>query len=487
MNLSEYSSFDGLGLAALVRGKEVEPLELARLAAEAAALLNPTLNAVVELYPDRVSALHEAIDLTGPFAGVPFLLKDIGATEKNRPQSSGSRLGTGYVADRDSFLTRCFVQAGFNIFGRTNLPEFAQAATTENRHFGDTRNPWDLQRSSGGSSGGAGAAVAAGIVPIAHGTDTGGSIRIPAACCGLVGLKPSRGRVSKGPQLDETLYGGLNTEFVLTRTVRDAAAVLDSVSGPGTGDPFALPPTDVAFTEACHAPASRLRCALQTDSPLGVIAPKVAAAAKRVARELEAQGHAVEAASPAVDADSWAVAERTIWIQSTAWEVQRLSRATGNPINDEFLEPLSLAACTLAQELTANDWFAAKGHCNAICRSVGSFFERYDVLITPTVASVTPALGEIAGSGMDDYDTFISRTGEFSPFTSLFNITGQPAISLPLATSTQGMPVGVQLVSPFGNERLLLQLATQLEQAVPWKDRLPPVHARHPRGQFLAR
>ena len=278
MNLSEYSDFDGLGLAKLVRDEQVRPSELTQIAASAVELLNPELNAIVDVYSDRVSDIDKETNLDGQFAGVPFLLKDIGATEKGRPQCSGSRLGVGYTASQDSYLTQSFKRSGFNIFGRTNLPEFAQAATTENSHFGDTRNPWDLRCSPGGSSGGAAAAVAAGIVPIAHGTDTGGSIRIPAACCGIVGLKPSRGRVSKGPQLDETLYGGLNTEFVLTRSVRDAAAALDSVCGHAPGDPFSLARPDATYRAASGESLRPLRVAVQTESPFASIAPDVAAA-----------------------------------------------------------------------------------------------------------------------------------------------------------------------------------------------------------------
>jgi amidase len=476
MNQTEYSSFDGLGLARLVNDKAVRPIELTQIAADAAEQLNPELNAIVDVYSDRVSHIDKETKLDGPFAGVPFLVKDIGTTEKDRPQCSGSRLGVGYTASQDSYLTRSFKRAGFNIFGRTNLPEFAQAAMTENSHFGDTRNPWDLRCSPGGSSGGAAAAVAAGIVPIAHGTDTGGSIRIPAACCGIVGLKPSRGRVSKGPQLDETLYGGLNTEFVLTRSIRDAAVALDSVCGYAPGDPFALSQPDQSFAAASGKSLRALRVAVQTDSPFASIAPDVAAAAEHAARVLEAEGHIVIPSSPPVDADDWTTAERIIWIQSTAWEIKRLSAATGNPINSTTLEPLSLAAHELSNGLTADDWFGAKRRCNSICRSVGSFFEDVDILITPTLACTAPRLGVLAGSDIDDYDTFIKRTGEFSPFTSLFNITGQPAISLPLAMSESALPIGVQFVAQFGNEALLLQLATFFEQAMPWRNRQPPVH-----------
>lgn len=476
MNLSEYSSFDGLGLARLVRDKEVSPDELTSLAASAVEELNPVLNAVVDVYSDRVSGIDPGANMDGPFAGVPFLLKDIGAVEKGRPQCSGSRLGEGYIADQDSYLTRSFKQAGFNIFGRTNLPEFAQAATTENKYFGDTHNPWNLNCSAGGSSGGAAAAVAAGIVPIAHGTDTGGSIRIPAACCGLVGLKPSRGRVSKGPQLDETLYGGLNTEFVLTKSVRDAAAVLDSVGHPAIGDPFSLPQPERSFAIASQESPGLLRIAVQTESPFASVASDVAVAAEQVARDLERAGHSVVAASPIVDGDDWTTAERAIWVQSTAWEIKRLSAATGNPINEDTLEALSLAAYKAAKNLAADEWFRAKTSCNAICRNVGRFFDDFDILITPTLARAAPGLGEAAGSGIADYDTFIRRTGEFSPFTSLFNITGQPAISLPLAMSESGLPIGVQFVARFGNEKLLLQLAAHLEQAMPWQGRRPPTH-----------
>ena len=476
MDFSEYSSFDGLGLAALVKQKDVLPADLAALAAQAIERLNPVLNAVTELYSDRGAAVDPEANLKGGFAGVPFLLKDIGATEQDRPQCSGSRLGQGYVAEQSSFLTRSFKGLGFNVLGRTNLPEFAQAATTENRHFGDTRNPWDTRRSPGGSSGGAGAAVAAGVVPIAHGTDTGGSIRIPAACCGLVGLKPSRGRVSKGPQLDETLYGGLNTEFVLTRTVRDAAAVMDGVAGRATGDPFSLESIQDPFEATCTDSPRPLRIAVQVDSSFGEVASDVSAAAQRAALALESEGHAVTFASPRVDEEAWSKAERTIWVQSTAWEIKRLSDATGNPIGEETLEPLSLQAYELAAKLSADDWFEAKAHFNRICRSVGDFFDEFDILITPTVASTAPLLGDIAGSDLTDYDTFIRRTGEFSPFTSLFNITGQPAISLPLAMSDSGLPIGVQFVAQFGKEALLLQLANHFEQAMPWQGRRPPTH-----------
>ena len=476
MNLSEYSNYDGLGLAQLVKNRDLSAAELAQVAGLAIERLNPTLNAVVDIYPDRLSAVDANANLAGDFAGVPLLLKDIGATEKNRPQCSGSRLGCGYVAGHDSYLTRFFKQAGFNIIGRTNLPEFAQAATTENRYFGDACNPWNPERSPGGSSGGAGAAVAAGMVPIAHGTDAGGSIRIPAACCGIVGLKPSRGRVSKGPQLDETLYGGLNTEFVLTRSVRDAAAVLDSVAGAVTGDPFSLPHAGGSFAAACRAPPRPLRIAVQTKSLFADIAPEVAGATGLIARELEAEGHQVDTASPEFDVKGWMAAERTIWIQSTAWEIKRLSVATGNRISKENLEPLSLAAWESAKRLTADEWFEAKMCFNGICRSVGGFFNEFDVLVTPTVAGTAPALGEVAGSTVSDYDSFIRRTGEFSPFSSLFNITGQPAISLPLANNEQGMPIGIQLVAGFGNEQLLLQTAAQLERLMPWLDRRPRVH-----------
>ena len=476
MNLSEYSSYDGLGLAQLVKNRDVSAAELAQVAGFAIERLNPTLNAVVDIYADRLSAVDADTNLDGDFAGVPMLLKDIGATEKNRPQCSGSRLGSGYVAGHDSYLTRFFKQAGFNIVGRTNLPEFAQAATTENRYFGDTHNPWNPGRSPGGSSGGAGAAVAAGIVPIAHGTDTGGSIRIPAACCGVVGLKPSRGRVSKGPQLDETLYGGLNTEFVLTRSVRDAAAVLDSVAGEATGDPYSLRHAGGSFAAACGVSPRPLRIAVQIESLFAEIVSEVAGATGRIAHELEAEGHQVAVASPKFDVDDWMAAERTIWIQSTAWEMKRLSVATGNRIGEENLEPLSLAAWESAKCLTADEWFEAKMCFNRICRSVGGFFNEFDILITPTIARTAPPLGAIAGSNLSDYDSFIRRTGEFSPFASLFNITGQPAISLPLASNEQDMPIGIQLVAGFGNEQLLLQTAAQLERLMPWLDRRPLLH-----------
>ena len=264
---------------------------------------------------------------------------------------------------------------------------------------------------------------------------------------------------------------------MLTRTVRDAAAVLDSVCGPAAGDPCPIPGPEIPFAVTGSEPTKRWRCALQTTSPITNIGSDVAIAAERVARELQTRGHAIEEASPQVNEVASLAAERTIWIESTGWEIQRFGGMTGNPIDIDHVEPLSLAAYRLSRQMTVDDWFKAQAQCNAVRRSVAEFFNEYDVLITPAIASIAPKRVEIAGSDIDDYDEFMQKTGQFSPFTSLFNITGQPALTLPLATCPAGMPIGAQFVARHGEENVLFQLASYLELALPWKDRCPPVHA----------
>ncbi|NIB38381.1 amidase [Pseudomaricurvus alkylphenolicus] len=478
MRLNEYAGYDAMGLAELVRGRDIDAAELARLALAAMEKLNPSLNAVIETYPERGTSSLATPVANVPFAGVPFLLKDTGATEAGKAQSCGSRIGNGYIADTDAYLTERYKGAGLNILGRSTLPEFAQAATTESIYSGATRNPWNADRSTGGSSGGAAAAVASGMVPMAHGTDTGGSIRIPAACCGLVGLKPSRGRISKGPLLDETLYGGLNTEHVLTRSVRDTALALDISCQPAPGDPFIIPSPARAYVQELQRDWEPMRIAVTWQTHTGKpVSSEMAEATRKIANLCSDLGHRVVEAAPAFDAEAYAKADTVVWAYSTAHEVKRLAAATGKPIDARYLERPTLEAMGIAEQLTLDDWFAAMATYNRMNRDIAGFFGDYDVLITPTVASTAPPLGTLNSNRDISFHDFMEITGNFCPHTSIFNVSGQPAISLPLALSDDGLPIGIQFVARYGDEACLLRLAAFFEQALPWRDRVPPICA----------
>jgi amidase len=317
MKLADYSSFDGVALAESVRKREVAPKELMHSFVEAVEKVNPRINAVIEVYLDRIEGLDDHAILTSPFAGVPFLMEDIGAHEGGRHQESGSRLMKGFVADKDSFLTELFKKAGLTLMGRTTTPEFALGISTESALTGATRNPWNLETMCGGSSGGSAASVAAGIVPIAHGSDNGGSIRIPASACGLVGLKPSRGRVTLGPDMGE-LWPGMLQEFILSRTVRDTALMLDMVSGPAPGDPFIITQPVRPYAQEANTPAERLRIAWTANSwqPSGFVDPEVVRCVEQVVSKCERAGHELIEASPVFDYEEYLKAMRSLglWI-----------------------------------------------------------------------------------------------------------------------------------------------------------------------------
>lgn len=477
MRLDEYAQYDATGLAQLVNCKDIAPWELAQLALKAIDHLNPSLNAVIETYRERSTRHYDFGQTNTPFAGVPFLLKDTGATEAGKAQACGSRIGEGYIAPTDAYLTERYKQAGLNILGRSTLPEFAQAATTESAFSGATCNPWDTNRSTGGSSGGAAAAVASGMVPLAHGTDTGGSIRIPSACCGLVGLKPSRGRISKGPLLDETLYGGLNTEHVLSRSVRDTALALDISCQSTAGDPFIIAPPARPYVKELQQDWEPMRIAVTSKTYTGEsVSPEMVEATQLIANICSNLGHRVTEAAPTFDGAAYAKADTIVWAYSTAHEVKRLAAATGHPINTRFLERPTLEAMDIAESLSLGDWFAAMATYNQMNRQIARFFDDIDILITPTVASTAPPLGNLNSNRDIAFHDFMEITGRFCPHTSIFNVTGQPAISLPLAMSESGLPIGIQFVARYGEEAALIRLASYFEEAMPWRDRLPPVH-----------
>ncbi len=467
MDVAEYLQYDGLGLAQLVRQGEVTGAELADCARAKAAACNPRINALVELFEDA-GAGDEPTAPDASFVGVPFLIKDLVLQARGRRSEMGSRLCEGLVAPADSDLMARFRQAGLVTLGRTTVPEMGYNCATETVACGATRNPWDLSRSPGGSSGGSAAAVAAGIVPVAHANDGGGSIRIPASCCGLVGLKPGRGRVPIGPGAADGL-GGLGIEFVLTRTVRDCAAMLDAVQGAGIGDPYVIAPPQRPYAESLPIP-SGLRIAYTAEPWSGVpVDPEIRAALEATARLLASLGYQVEQVAPALDAERFAQANTDLWSAHIAHWVVDICAATGRSADSSSLEQATLAIYEHGLGLSAVDLLHAEDFFNLVSRDFGHFFTRHDILMTPTVAQLPWAIGEHASTGgAYTARSWTDHVFRDVPFTAVFNVTGQPAISLPLGRSERGLPFGIQFAASHGREDLLLALAARLEQIQPW-------------------
>jgi len=473
MKLDEYARYDGLGLAELVRNGEVSAEELTATARQAIDKVNPTLNAVIGRVEPRAAGEPDAL-----YAGVPFLIKDLVLHAEGVRCDMGSRLvDNTFVSPHDTELMRRFRAAGLVTIGRTNTPELGFSLTTEPVLYGPTRNPWDTTRSPGGSSGGSAAAVAAGIVPVAHANDGGGSIRIPAAACGVVGLKPTRGRTPTGPEFGQPLHG-LGIEHVVTRTVRDCATVLDAVQGPGVGDPFIIPPPARSYAVEVGAPTGRLRIAASLSGLMGVkVGGEMRDELMRVARQLESLGHHVSEASPTFDEPMFHKANLVYWCGFLAAGVLGTSQVNGRKPSPETLEATTLACYEYGLSLKLVDLEMADAFANMVCRSVAPFFNDYDVLLTPTMAGAALPLGHTKGNdpslgAQGWYDHLFTN----APFTGLYNMTGQPAISLPLGVSSDGLPLGMQFVARYGAEDLLLRLAAQLEAALPWAGRRPTVH-----------
>ncbi len=476
MTLDEYSRYDAVGLSELVRRREVSPSELAQTALAAIEAVNPKINAVVETFPERVAS---ATGL-GPLGGVPFVRKDILIQEEGGLTEFGSRLAVGLRMPNTSELALRYQRAGLVTLGRTATPELGFNATTENVKDGPTRNPWNLGRSAGGSSGGAAAVVAAGAVPAAHGNDGGGSIRIPAACCGIVGLKPTRGRVPLGPDHGTVLLG-LVVEHALTRTVRDSAAILDATQGASPGDPYVIAPPMRPFSEEIGAPTGSLKIAYTNKSWTGVgVDPQLAAAVDRTAKLCSDLGHDVTEAAPVIDTEAFGLATLNIWCGFIAFGIGGLAGATGRKPSLETLEASSLACYEYGKSLTAGDLYRADDVMNGVSRKVGAFFESYDVLLTPTIAQRTLPIGAtLLDANASDLtaEKWVRQIFAYAPFTALFNTTGQPAISLPLEQDRDGLPIGIQFVARYGEEDLLFRLAASLEAAKPWKGRRPAIWA----------
>lgn len=474
-----YDAHDALGLAALVETGEVTPDELLDEALRRAEAAGPELNPFGILKPEIARRDIAAGLPQGPFRGVPFLLKDLGAEAVDFPVNSGSRLTAGTVCRGDSeFFLRCKA-AGLVTFGRTTSPEFGVGPATEAAVYGGpTRSPWDTSRTSGGSSGGAGAAVAAGVLPAAHASDGAGSIRIPAASCGLFGLKPTRGRISHAPFAGEG-WAGLATSGFVSRSVRDSAALLDAVMGPALGDPYAAPPLPMSLTEAAAAPPGRLRVGFLPGTLTGeAIHPDCRAAVESAAALLEELGHDVfEAAPPAADTRGAMGRVVDVIACGSALAIRKVVDARGRPLEEGEVEPLARAAMRHAGSIDGAAYLEAVGAIHAYGRDLAAYLAEMDVLLTATLAEPPAEVGRF-GHDRDDFVEY--RLGEggvldYSPFTAAFNASGQPAASVPLSWNDAGLPIGVHLAAPFGEDARLVSLSAQMEAARPWAGRRPPV------------
>jgi amidase len=463
-------------LARLVKAGEVTPRELTEASFERIEALDPELNAFVHLDPDGALAAADAIEAADerPFAGVPIAIKDTAAVA-GMPYRLGSDMFGDFVPPQDAFVVRRLRDAGFVLVGKTNLPEFGILPVTEPRRFGPTRNPWDPERTPGGSSGGAAAAVAAGMVPLAHGSDGGGSIRIPAACCGLVGLKPSRGRISRGPEQGDDL---LVQDGVLTRTVAETAALLDVMAGYETGDATWAPPPPEPFARTAAREPGRLRIGVTTVPAIDVAAidPLCERAVRDAAGLLESLGHEVEEVDPPWKGQELLRAFTLVFGTPVALGMWFGSQSTGREPSAELVEPLSWTIWEGVRERDPLDYLLARTRLTAASRPIVALWGDYDAIVTPALAQRPVKIGEIDSCSDDPWEDF-HRSGEFTPYTALYNVTGQPAISLPLFHGEDGLPLGVMLAGRPAGEGALLSLAAQLEAASPWADRRPPQRA----------
>ena len=477
MRLDEYANHDAVSLAELVARGEVTASELLELALAATQAVTGEVNSVLSLFGDRARNEIAGGLPAGPLSGVPFLIKECMLMMKGAPYRLGCKLLEGYTAPSDTELMIRFRQAGLVTFGTTSTPETAYSPTTEPAMFGPCRNPWNLAHSAGGSSGGAAAAVAAGIVPVAHANDGGGSIRIPAACCGVVGLKPTRHRVPQGPDYGEMLQG-LSCELAVSRTIRDMAVVLDAVQGADVGAKNVIAAPERAYAEEIRQPHRPMRIALMDASFSGTkVDAELAACVQQVARTCEQLGHHVVPATLKIDWERFFHATHIVWSTNVAAIVDGLAAITGRAATPEMLEAATWACYLDGKNASAVDLITALDDFNAISREVGRFFVEYDLLLTPTLARLPLKLGELDQNrkGITGLE-WTKGVFDWCNFTPLFNTTGQPAISLPLGMSQSGLPIGIQFVGRMNDEASLLRIGAQLEAAMPWQSRIPPTH-----------
>jgi amidase len=472
MAFAEYDRHDGLGLAALVKKGNITPLEVMDEAIARAERLNPQLNAIIFKAYDRARDAAKAMTPHGIFAGVPTLLKDMRAAATGMPTRSGSRMMPPIPSDHDSTLVARYRENGIIPLGKTNVPEFGILPTTEGQLYGAAHNPWNLDYTPGGSSGGSAAAVAAGIVPFAHATDGGGSIRIPASNCGLVGLKVTRGRITQGPDATDST-SGLSVDHCVTRSVRDCAAILDFMSVPDYGDPYFAPPPPQSYLAAIEQKPRRLKIAVALKGLEGrPFSSEVVEAVQNAATLCTRLGHHVEEAMPSVDSEELTLAFMTLWASNSAYGIEVLARMTGVKPSLDVIEGITMGLYERGKALTAIQQIWARQMLYKVARIAAKFHETYDLWLTPTLSQPPLKLGTIDVNEQNVEEAFAPILG-YVPFTAMQNGTGQPAINLPLHWTKSGLPVGVQFVARSGDEVTLLKLAAEIETAQPWFDKRP--------------
>ncbi|HOO89269.1 MAG TPA: amidase family protein [Syntrophales bacterium] len=493
-SFNEYDSYDGLGMAELVRKKDVSPADLYEEAIQRIERLNPSLNAVITPMFDLARKDIERGLPEGPFTGVPFLLKDLVAAYAGVPLTGGSRAYRNYIPDEDCELVKRFKKAGVVIMGKTNCPEFGLMGITEPELHGPTRNPWDVDHTPGGSSGGSAAAVASGMVPIASGGDGGGSLRIPSSCCALFGLKPTRGRNPTGPE-HGAIWQGAVVEHIISRSVRDSAAMLDATRGTDAGAPYVIPLPERPYMEEIKRDPGSLRIAFNTLSPLGTeVHPECVRAVEKTALLLEDLGHTVEKACPYLDGKALAKSYLTMYMGEIAADIEELQTILGRKAKRDDVEALTWTLGLLGRTFSAGYFVKQLREWDMASRVMGRFHETYDLYLTPTMAYPPVRIGELQPKPAErlllsivnslGLGTVLKLSGitdklaveslSKTPFTQLANFTGQPAMSVPLHWTDEGLPCGVQFIGRFGDEATLFRLAAQMEQAQPWFDRRPP-------------
>lgn len=493
MTFEEYRKYDALGLAELIRKKAVSASELVEVAVTRAESVNPTINAIVQPLYDMAREMAGKADPDSPFAGVPFLVKDLALEIAGTPRRSGCRGYRDYVSKADSYIVERYRKAGLSFLGKTNTPEFGLTPFTEPQAHGATRNPWNIGHTAGGSSGGSAAAVAAGITPMASASDGGGSIRIPASCCGLFGLKPSRGRISLGPQTGEG-WSGAVMEHCVSRSVRDSAALLDAIQGPAPGDPFIIQPPEKPYLETIGEAPGQLRIGMSIAHTLGQeVEPDCMLAVEKTAQLLESLGHHVETAPLPFQQEDLTETFLTMVCGEAAADIDTLSEYLGRPARPGDVEPSTWAMVMLGRGFSAKDYAYQRRKWNEIARRLGVFHQQYDLLLTPTVSRTPFRIGTLQPTTAEKrllsvVSTFNlerllkARVGPLAekifayiPYTAPSNITGQPSMSVPMHWTEDGLPVGVMFTAPVGREDVLFRLAAQLEEAKPWMKKVPEV------------
>lgn len=474
---TEYADYDGVGLAALIGSKKISATEALEAAIGLAEKHNPALNAIILKLYDQARARAKARLPKGPFTGVPFLMKDILGGMAGVPTRQGSAYMPAFAAMYDSTLTQRFLKAGLVPFGKTNVPEFGLLPIAESTLYGPARNPWNTDHTPGGSSGGSGAAVAAGIVPMAHANDGGGSIRIPASSCGLVGLKPTRARNPLGPDLGD-IMNGLVSEHIVSRSVRDSTVMLDATHGPEIGDPYWATPVakDFSFAADSKRKPKRLRIGYATTNLAGQKVHADCIAAVRAAAQLcEDLGHTVEESSPPIEIALLSEGFMAIWAGGLAQQIDMIAMLTQTKPSLKTLQGLTLGLYEAGKKISAGTYLNAVTMLQAAGRTVARWHQTYDIWLTPTLGMPPLKIGHVDTSERDPQKAFAPII-DYVPFTALQNATGQPAISLPLHWNKARLPIGTQFVGRFGDEATLLRLAGQLEKAKPWKANRPGIY-----------